>query len=433
MGSREAISKYVGRAAARDMAYFAASRISDRISKTPEGYLLCLDVPVARTGELTYAKGELLDENGDEVVQDRNGIIKVTRDEADLFAPATIASFEGKALTVDHPEEFVCPATYRDVAVGHMQNVRRGEGEDADKLLADFLITDPTAISLVESPNGLREVSLGYDADYEEIEPGLARQTNIMGNHGALVRKGRNGSEVAVRDSAPVIKHRSHIMSGKKKPVSVGDALKKLLGRAFDEAMPDEQPAEVVDNDMETRIKNIEDALAKLIGGETGDEEVVESEGEAVVEDADPACDTDSDASKSMDERVTRIEDALIKLAGAKAKDKAPAAKANDVVTVDADTLSRAEILAPGLKLSANIIAEALAQFAKNEEGAVILKTFDSLPDQAKFMAASEVVKTKRATQHARPTIDSMVSLAQGPMTPEKINELNAAHFNGKK
>jgi len=431
MGSREIISKYIGRAASKDMAYFATARLSDRISKTPEGFLLCLDVPIARTGELTYAKGELVDDEGNDVVEDRNGLIKVTRGSSDLFAKTAMASFEGKAITVDHPDEFVCPLTYRSVAVGHMQNIRQGGGTDADKLLADFLVTDSEAISAIEA--GLRQVSLGYDADYEQIEPGLARQTNIVGNHAALVRKGRNGSEVAVRDSAPVTSRRSHPMSGKKS-VSVGDALKKLLGRAFDEALPEEQPAEVLDSDMEDRLKNIEDALAKLVGGE---EAVVVDEEGAVVTDAEEEGAVVTDAAKAMDERLAKIEDALMKLAGtesaAPAKDTTPG-KATDAATVDAITISRAEILVPGLKPSAGLVKEALTEFAKTTDGAAILKTFDGLDDSSKFIAASELVKAKRAVQNSRPTIDQMASLGQGPMTPEKINEANAAHYStGKK
>ncbi len=67
-----------------------------------------------------------------------------------------------------------------------------------DILLADLLITDKAAIESVRA--GLREVSCGYDADYEQIEPGRGRQRNIIGNHVALVEKGRCGSRCAIGD-----------------------------------------------------------------------------------------------------------------------------------------------------------------------------------------------------------------------------------------
>ena len=196
------------------MRYYTAAQLSERISETPEGFLLCEGVPVARAGELLYAEGELTAEDGSDAIEAKDGIIKVTRGTDDLFSPETIASFEGKPVTLNHPEDFVAPDNWREVAVGHMQNVREGEGEDADKLLADLLITDREAIYAIKSKT-MREVSLGYDAEYEQLEPGKGKQTNIKGNHIALVRRGRNGPSVAIRDAAPDNQPRKQSMKDK--------------------------------------------------------------------------------------------------------------------------------------------------------------------------------------------------------------------------
>ena len=50
--------------------------------------------------------------------------------------------------------------------------------------------------------DGKRELSAGYDAEYETISPGVGRQHQIVGNHVALVDRGRCGVRCAIGDSA---------------------------------------------------------------------------------------------------------------------------------------------------------------------------------------------------------------------------------------
>ena len=66
-----------------------------------------------------------------------------------------------------------------------------GEGIDNDLLLADLVITDPVAIEYINKE--LPEVSAGYEAEYEQTEPGRGVQREIVGNHTALVLRGRAG------------------------------------------------------------------------------------------------------------------------------------------------------------------------------------------------------------------------------------------------
>jgi len=389
--------------------YYTAAQLSERISETPEGFLLCEGVPVARAGELLYAEGELTAEDGSDAIEAKDGIIRVTRGTDDLFSPETIASFEGKPVTLNHPEDFVAPDNWREVAVGHMQNVRKGEGEDADKLLADLLITDREAIYAIKSKT-MREVSLGYDAEYEQLEPGKGKQTNIMGNHIALVRRGRNGPSVAIRDAAPDNQPRKQSMK---------DKLMKLLGRAVDEAMPDEMTADAKDQDpMEARLAKLEEMVSKLV-----EMEVSEEETEAEVMD---------EKAKSLDERIAAMEAAIAKLIEKPDGEVKEETEVKDECkAMDAETIARAEILAPGLEASPKLVSEALAVFGKTTDGAAILKTFDGLPEDAKFIAAAELVRTKRAA-NARPTFDSLPSMGSGPMTPEKMNQLNAERYGTK-
>jgi hypothetical protein len=101
--------------------------------------------------------------------------------------------------------------------VGTVLNPRRGETHQNDLMLADFLITDPDIIEAILNDE-IREVSSGYDCDYEEIGPGRGRQTNIIGNHVALVDKGRCGPRCAIGD---------HEMKRK----DITPTVRQLLGR----------------------------------------------------------------------------------------------------------------------------------------------------------------------------------------------------------
>ena len=73
------------------MQYYG-TRLSENISRRePEGYLLCLNVPVARTGMQEYLPEEL----GLPAGSGPPGLIPVIRPEEEVFSKETIASFEG--------------------------------------------------------------------------------------------------------------------------------------------------------------------------------------------------------------------------------------------------------------------------------------------------------------------------------------------------
>ena len=175
-----------------DKGYFADEKLGRKMALTPEGFLLCEGVPIARTGEQLYGPDETPLKVG------KDGLVHVQREEDEVFRPETMASFEGKDVVDEHPEEGVSPENWRELSVGHVQNVRRGTGVEDDYLLADFLIKDPDAIEAVRA--GKREVSCGYDCDYEQTGDGRGRQHNIIGNHVALVERGRCGPRCSIKD-----------------------------------------------------------------------------------------------------------------------------------------------------------------------------------------------------------------------------------------
>src|SRR6185312_13509949 len=151
--------------------FYVTQKIGPKRSLTPEGFLLCEDVPVARIGEMLYGEDEV------PVEGDGSGIIRVTRDPDVVFRSETLASGEGKPVTLSHPDEFVEPANFGALARGSMLNVRRGEGIQDDLMIADLLITEAQAIDAVQR-GGIEEVSLGYQADYEQAAPGRGVQRN---------------------------------------------------------------------------------------------------------------------------------------------------------------------------------------------------------------------------------------------------------------
>ena len=108
------------------MQYYG-TRLSENISKRePEGYLLCLNVPVARTGTQEYLPEEL----GLPAGSGPPGLIPVIRPEEEVFSKETIASFEGMPVTNDHPPDGVDIGNIKALQKGHAHNVRRGSGEE---------------------------------------------------------------------------------------------------------------------------------------------------------------------------------------------------------------------------------------------------------------------------------------------------------------
>ncbi|WP_262211332.1 DUF2213 domain-containing protein, partial [Serratia ficaria] len=157
------------------MKYFFNTQLGETRYSLADGSLLCKNVPIARTGTQVYAAEDLQN-----LTPNAAGQIIVTRSPEQVFDPATLASFEGMSITVLHPEDedgnirLVNPQNWKDLAHGHLQNVRRGTGNQSDLMLADLIVKDEYAIQLIE--DGLRQVSCGYDAEYEQTAPGKADQ-----------------------------------------------------------------------------------------------------------------------------------------------------------------------------------------------------------------------------------------------------------------
>lgn len=271
------------------LAYYG-DRISPHMTESPEGYLICHDVPIARTGPQEYLARELGLEG------DPERLVLVDRLPEDVFEPAALASFEGKPVTDNHPPESVGPENFGAYARGHVQNVRRR----GDYLVADLYLNDAALAGQVKS-GAMREVSCGYTCDYVPVGEGF-RQTRIRGNHVAVVPRGRAGRSVAIKDTAPQAEKGQNVMKDFRK------RLLALFGQAAKDASPEE---------LEAMAQTTADAL---------DAEPAEQAQEAgpVQGDAAPAADEAAEKASPEDALAGKLE-RILQLLEAQAPQEEPA------------------------------------------------------------------------------------------------------------
>lgn len=235
-------------------AYYG-TRISENMTRTPEGYLICHNVPLARTGWYEYEASE--------IGVDASGMVNVFRSPDEVFNDAAIASFEGKTVSDGHPSEYpITPSNESAYYRGHVQNVRKGAGEFEDCMIGDLFVKDAVLINKIE--NGLREVSCGYDCEWLEKDDGTYEQKQIRGNHVAVVQNGRAGDRISIRDAA------THHTTTKKRSEKMAFDLKKVLGMGFKAWAADAEP-EAVANAIEAAKggeEKAKDALPGPGGGE---------------------------------------------------------------------------------------------------------------------------------------------------------------------
>lgn len=260
---------------------YYGSKLSEHMTKTPDGFLICHGVPIGRLGVQEYL--------GQEIGMAYGQRYQVERTEAEVFSAAAMASFEGKPFTNEHPPEEVTPDNASRYIKGAVKDVHRGQGEQEDLLLADIIVYDQQVIEQIEQ--GKREVSCGYECLYEPVGNSRYKQTHIVGNHVALVQKGRAGARVAIKDALPkqrrdnMSKHTKQGIWGKMIQAFAQDAtpeemelavdeMAKACGDEAPEATPAPQapttvPKEAVQDEgadpLEERLAKVEAMLAQLV------------------------------------------------------------------------------------------------------------------------------------------------------------------------
>ena len=160
---------------------------------TADGYLV---------GNVACAKIGIQQYHGSEIGKG-DGLVNVYRDESEVFALDSLASFVGKPVTNDHPPVEVKANNWKQFAVGSIgEDVLR----DGEHIKVPVTLMDADTIKAVQ--NGKREISMGYTAELEWVDGVTpdgqayqAKQKNIRINHLAIVDKGRAGSTCRIGDA----------------------------------------------------------------------------------------------------------------------------------------------------------------------------------------------------------------------------------------
>lgn len=348
------------------MLYYG-TKLSQNISKRePEGYLVCLNVPVARTGAQEYLPEEVGRPPG------HGELVTVFRPEEEVFSPECIASFEGMPVTDDHPEdpEGVTVETCSILQKGHAQNLRRGSGSESDLLIADLLITDPELINHILS--GKREISCGYNYDLCQ-EDGKFIQRKIRGNHIAVVDAGRAGHRVSIKDHKA---QRSCFAMQKKK-----NLLSRLIASyAKDEDTTAEEVAAVVEallteeaGAQPVHAEADPAAVIAVVPEETAADPVVVAVPQEAAEQENPA--TDADDPAGILERLDRVISLLEQLV-------TPAVSADAEETVPLEEIVEALVEAGPEDTAEEVLTEIIGE-AADPEG-------ELLPDECSDPAEEE-------------------------------------------
>ena len=157
----------------------------EKYETTPEGYLRVW-ASIARTGIQLYTDAD-------------GSVRKEFRPESEVASPESLASFAGKAITMEHPPVLLDSENTKNHSVGFTgTEVVYDDGF----VRAVMTITDQEVIDRVMRGD-VREVSAGYRVSYDPT-PGVTdsgehydgMQKEISGNHVAIVRRGRAGPQV---------------------------------------------------------------------------------------------------------------------------------------------------------------------------------------------------------------------------------------------
>jgi len=312
--------------------FFTTEKIGPKQEKTPEGYLLCREVPIARTGAMSYLQGGMpLDGLGRPISTDRE--IEVVRDAMALFSEESLSSLQGKSLVHDHPKQDIDPTSWKKLTLGIVMNPRRGDNANDDLLMADILVTTEEGMKKIQE--GKREVSAGYDAEYEEISPGKWRQHRIIFNHVALVEQGRCGSRCRIQDSI-------------EEPIFMSEDMKEEENTPKEESVSEVKTEDnVVPKEEENPMAKAMDALSITMGSLVARMDAIEEKMSAATKDKVPEVNKEEEKVEEKEEEKKEV---------AETKDSACLV---DASTQDSSSLqdpfqamlAKAEIISPGIPL----------------------------------------------------------------------------------
>lgn len=241
--------------------------LSPNISTNAEGYLICQNVPLCRSGFQEYKGKELVGFDGyqEDWGLDPETIYKVFRPKDEVLAPEFIASLEGKTVVDEHPDGNVVHVDNDgELNCGHVERVTQGpdlnDGEVT--LQGDLIIKNPDLIQKIRPDHdpdnqydtAVRDVSCGYGLKLKRLKDETLVMYQLRGNHVAVVEKGRAGPRIAIKDSAPPeIKSKKEIKMSLKQMIfglglkTLADASPEELASVTKEMEKEDSPRTEVD------------------------------------------------------------------------------------------------------------------------------------------------------------------------------------------
>lgn len=180
------------------MKFLSLEKISAHKFKDNNGQMVCTDCILARTGKQSYTRKEVFGDS----IDNPYGEVQLERSADEVFSPSTMASFENKPVTLEHPSENVNTDNYGKFAVGFVRDIHRGiytdKDGDHDVMMGTIVLTNKKAIQLLEDGEE-NFLSCGYDCDVTTGND--PKQINIRGNHIAMCANPRAGF-TQIRDAA---------------------------------------------------------------------------------------------------------------------------------------------------------------------------------------------------------------------------------------
>jgi hypothetical protein len=371
-----------------------------QVRKTGDGYMTAMP-RVARTGIQLYRGSEL-------GVKDK-AIVRVFRDEAEVFNKDSLATFVGKPFTDNHPKRMVDAKNWKQFSVGVVgEDVLR----DGQFIRVPMALMDASAIKKVEA--GKVQLSVGYGCEIDWT-PGTTtdgqaydgKQTGIVVNHVAIVDAARGGKELSIGDGQET-NHPLYMADGEKfteQPTKDTKPMKTLLVDGITCEMSD-TAVEVVQRHMATAADAFNFEKKKGEKAEEEKEKVKKDSGEQIAKLTTDLATRDAEIAtlkkQVADSALTPEKlDALVKDRSIVA-DKAKAIMATVVV----DGKSVEDIMR-------QVVDSKLGDLAKGWNADQVKVSFDTLTQGVQVQATDGVTRTARA-----------FSTAPAPQTQQALDAL---------
>lgn len=409
--------------------------ISPNKALTKEGFLVCRNAVIASIGTREYLPDEL-----DQVKPNADGKVFLIRPSDVLFSEDTINSFEGKPVTLGHPDvPNVNGENWKQFAVGTVSHVRQGRESTAGCLVADIIIFDPKAIEEVVNGKAI-ELSCGFDSNVIDQGGGIGVETNFIGNHVALVPLGRGGRTCSLKDSA-ITKSRNKKMAFFNKKDEAPDVSAQILQQlqaltervaAIEKSTQAQSPAPSANADEAKQPEPNDQPTAP-------DDKAVETPAQAIEEKK-----ADEDDMNVAPNPFAGIDPAVLGVAilqaltDAKADKKADECKnkeakkdAKPETKLDAAMIRDAADIAPSLApTTPNLPYAAILEFAKSQQGKSFVDSFGDLSKCDHAMVLRACANFKRSMTQA--TL-ATVKHDEAPKKAKSFVEQSAALWNKAK